>query len=183
MIDVELHNKAIDILVRNFNLITAINCKNFDTEPIILENHLRCYQNRFFDTKDKILLVHMDTDYYDPLLPCGMIPINVIRIFQNLDIPLHSLLFVTNHFGIKKEFDLLLEHQHPKDRPQIIETLLSKMTLTENYDFIQPPKFDEIEKSAMCMMKNARSHRIAFYNFLVDNHLLDKVAVSQRFDA
>lgn len=180
---VELHQKAKQQIKTQFNIVFASDCRNFDLQPDKLQHDLAPFQTRVFAPSDKILLVHMDTDYYDPVLKFGLIPINVVRIFENLDIPFHSLLFVTNHFGIKKEFDQLLLNRHPADRPQVIETLLTPILLAESYDLAPQPCFDRIEKNAICMMGQARSHRVAFYNFLVNNELLDKVAASQHFNA
>ena len=181
---IELHKKLLALLESQFNIKFAINCRDFDTQPEVLIEKLTLFQNQVFSPTDKILLVHMDTDYYDPLLPCGTIPINVTRIFKNLDIPIHAILFVTNHFGIKKEFDYLLKDHHFKDRPTIIETLLSPILFpSEIQETNNEISFDAIEKSAICMMSKKRSHRVAFYNFLTNNNLLDKVAISQNFDA
>lgn len=181
--DVELHQAAKNAIQDRFNIVFATNCKKFDLDPYKLQHDLTSFQHHVFSPNDKILLVHMDTDYYDPAVKFGLIPLNVVRIFSNLDIPLHALLFVTNHFGIRKEFDQLLCDQHPADRPLIVETLLTPLLLAENYDVMPLPSFDQIEKNALCMMNRARSHRVAFYNFLVNNHLLDRVAVSQHFNA
>lgn len=180
---VELHKQAIALLEKRYNILFATDCQQFDTNPAQLQQWLEPFKHKKFSADDKILLVHMDTDYYDPLLNFGLIPVNTVRIFLNLDIPLHAMLFVTNHFGISREFDQLLIDHHPADRPKVIETLLSNRLLTENLDFVQPPGFTKIEKPAVCMMRQARSHRIAFFNFLKNHNLLDKIAVSQHFNA
>lgn len=182
MTKVELHLEALQELHMAFDIKYAMNCRDFDTDPQILKDSLKKFSGQSFGPRDKILLVHMDTDYYDPLLVYGLTPVNVIRIFCSLDIPLHAMLFVTNHFGIKQEFDSLLKNHHDKDRPHIIETLLSPLlfgyTPKQNFDIT----VDQIEKQGLCMMNRRRSHRVALWNFLLDNKLLDKVAVSQNFN-
>jgi hypothetical protein len=179
---VELHQEVLDLLNSNFNIKLALDCRMFDTNLDFLIEKLSAYQGQYFDQQDKILLVHMDTDYYDSLLPFGLIPINVTRIFKNLDIPFHSLIFVTNHYGIGREFDLLLKDQHELDRPTIIETLLSPVLLCDHNNRLPQISFDDVEKHGLCMMNQSRSHRVAFYNFLRNNKLFDKIAVSQHFD-
>jgi hypothetical protein len=182
---IELDDQVIQELQSTFDIKFAVDCRDFDTNPQVLINLLQPFCGQYFGPKDKILLIHMDTDYYDPLLPCGRIPINIVRIFYNLDIPFHSILFVTNHFGIQKEFDLLLQNHHVKDRPLIIETLLSSILFGHQLekDFGIDLRIDQIEKQAICMMNHQRSHRVALYNFILDNKLLDKIAVSQHFNA
>lgn len=183
MNNVELHQEVIDLLKLKFNIKLALNCRTFDTNPDFLIENLIAFQGQYFNQQDKILLVHMDTDYYDPLLPAGIIPINVTRIFKNLDIPFHSLIFVTNHYGISREFDLLLKDQCINDRPTVIETLLSRLLLSDDdYDKLLLPSFDQVEKPGICMMSKSRSHRVAFYNFLRNNKFFDKIAVSQHFN-
>jgi len=183
MIETELHKKALDFLKHHFKIKLSIDCREFDMQPHLLTKKLQCFQNLSFDNKEKIVLVHMDTDYYDSCVKYGTIPINVVRTFKNLNISLQALLFVTNHIGLSKEFDCLLKDQHPNDRPMIVETLLSGLLLPEPSDDLPEIKFDQIERAGICMMNQARSHRIAFYNFVLDNDLLDKIAVSQHFNA
>ena len=183
MIETELNETALDFLKDNFEIKFSMDCREFDTQPHLLSEKLQCFRNLSFDNKEKILLIHMDTDYYDSCVKYGTIPINVVRTFKNLDIPLHTLLFVTNHIGLSKEFDCLLTDQHPNDRPIIIETLLSAALLPESCDDLPEIKFDQIEKAGICMMNISRSHRVAFWNFVLDNDLLDKIAVSQNFNA
>lgn len=183
MNSVELYQEVLDLLKSKFNIKLALDCRKFDTNPDVLIEKLLAYQGQYFNKQDKILLVHTDTDYYDPLLPAGLIPINITRIFKNLDIPFHSLIFVTNHYGISREFDLLIKDHHELDRPTVIETLLSPALLVDNNnDKLPQISFNEIEKPGLCMMQRSRSHRVAFYNFLLNNKLFDKIAVSQHFD-
>jgi hypothetical protein len=180
---VELDQEALALLKSKFNIKLALDCRKFDTNPDLLVEQLSIYQGQYFNQQDKILLVHMDTDYYDPLLPAGLIPINVTRIFKNLDIPFCSLIFVTNHYGIGREFDFLLKDYHELDRPTVIETLLSPALLSDRDNHKLPQiSFNEIEKPGLCMMNKERSHRVAFYNFLRNNKLFDKIAVSQHFN-
>jgi hypothetical protein len=179
---VELHNQAVDILNKKFNILFAIDCRDFDTNYQTLDSLLRSIKKDQFDFNDRILLVHMDTDYYDPLLPFGLFPINVIRFFKQHDIPLFVLLLVTNHIGIKKEFELLLADHSKDDYPTIVETLLSKALLTDSIDVDLDIDTGRIEKAGLCMMGAKRSHRIAVCNFLKNNNLLDKVALQTNFN-
>lgn len=179
---VELHDKAIDMLNKKFNILFAIDCREFDTNYQILDSLLRDVKKDHFNFNDRVLLVHMDTDYYDPLLPCGLLPINIIRLFKQHNIPLFLLLFVTNHIGIKKEFKLLLHNQPTDDYPTIVESLLSKMLLTDSIDLDFNIDTDLIEKAGLCMMGVKRSHRVALCNFLKNNNLLDKVALQTNFN-
>ena len=179
----ELHPDVLKILRSKYNILFQSDCREFDCDNFTsLEDSLRKLEHRYYSPTDKILLVHLDTDYYDPLLAHGLIPINVLRIFENLEIPYHALLFVTNHFGIEKEFNALLKDIHLKDRPTIIESLLSKKIIVKNYKAGEKTiDAEEIKKQGLCMMNKQRSHRVFLYNFIKDQNLLTKIATSQRF--
>ena len=122
----------------------------------------------------------MHTDHYEPLLPVGTSINNLIRCFQNIDIPLYTLLFITNHYGISREFDFLLKDHHTNDRPTVVETLLSNLLLSQVADNVALNE-NKIQKQGLCMMGQQRSHRVAFLNFLKNKNLLDKVALSVKF--
>ena len=162
---IELHAKAKDFLNSKYNILLELDCRDFDFDYNLLISLL-----------DKI-----NKPCYDQLLPFGLIPINIIRIFKNLGIPLFTLLFVTNHYGIHNEFDSLLSDHDCNDRPTIIETLLSKALLTDNLQIDCNLNFDEIEKQGLCMMGIKRSHRLALANFIKNNNLLENIALQTNF--
>lgn len=175
---IELHAQALEHLESTYNILFQSNARNINVDWGLFLEQLRKLKVEKFDANDRILVCHMDTDYYDPMLPVGVIPNNLIRCFMMLDIPLYLLLFVTNHYGISKEFDQLCAHEHPNCRPTIVETLLS-------YRLLDPVKnnqpllnSDKIVKPGLCMAGAKRSHRVGLINFLKSNKLLDNVAVS-----
>ena len=177
----ELHHKAVDLIKNKFNIIFSIDCRHFDMDYQILLSLIQENKKHQYSHDDRILLVHMDTDYYDELLPCGLLITNIVRIFKEYDIPLYLLLFVTNHYGIKKEFDFLLKNHPKEDYPTIVETLLSVAFLSDNTKSLATINLNDIEKAGLCMMGKHRSHRVALCNFLVNSKLLDNVALQTNF--
>jgi hypothetical protein len=178
---IELNNQALSMLDKKYNLLLKIDARQFDNNWQLLSDKLDSIKKESFLPNDRILIAHMDTDYYDELLPCGLIIINLVRMFKNKDIPLYLLLLVTNHYGINKEFDLLLVDHHKKDRPTIIETLLSQLLLSNNFVLEDDCRIDQIEKAAMSMIGRQRSHRVALCNFIADSNLLNQVALQTNF--
>jgi hypothetical protein len=178
---VELYKESIELIDKKFNVLFSIDCREFDCDYQILVNLIQQIKRDKFEPADRIVLVHMDTDYYDLLLPCGLLIINVIRIFKEHQLPLYLLLFVTNHYGIEKEFNLLLENHDLNDRPTVIKTLLSTALLCNQFDQPIVDNFDNIEKAGLCMIGAKRSHRVAICNYLKNNNLLDKVALQTNF--
>ncbi len=179
---VELYQEAVEIVHEKFNVLFEIDCREFDTDYQVLTDLIDQVKKDKFDQKDRIVLIHMDTDYYDLLLPCGLLIINIIRIFKDYQLPLFLLLFITNHYGIKQEFTKLLQDHSVEDFPTIVETLLSKILLASNFNTQLVNDFNDIEKQGLCMMGAKRSHRIALCNFLQNNNLLDNVAVKTNFN-
>jgi hypothetical protein len=178
---IELNKHALGMLDEKYNLLLKIDARQFDYDWQLLSDKLDSIKRESFSVHDRILIVHMDTDYYDELLPFGLIVINLLRMFKNKDIPLYLLLFVTNHYGIGKEFDSLLATCCEKDRPTIIETLLSGPLLSNNFILDNDCRIDQIEKPAISMMRMQRSHRVALCNFIADSNLLNQVALQTHF--
>jgi len=179
---VELHKSALKHLESKFNLLLKLDARKFDLNWELLLEKLKQIKVDKFSSNDRILICHMDTDYYDPILPVGTIPNNLIRCFKSLDIPMYLLLFVTNHYGISREFDLLLANHHLQDRPTVVETLLCRLFLSEtSYATDTNLDIDKIEKSGLCMARLQRAHRVAILNFFKNNNLLDYIAVSAKF--
>lgn len=177
----ELHSDAKHYLHEKFNILLELNCRDFDTNIQVLLDSLAKIKVDTFQPSDKILISHMDTDYYDPLLPCGIAILNIVRCMKIVDIPFANLIFITNHFGIKKEFDMLLADNHSADLPIVVETLLSPISLGTNYDQNPTVDIDKIEKHALCMMGHQRCHRVALFNFLNQDSFKNNVAVSTNF--
>lgn len=178
----ELHKSAKKYLHEKFNIILELNCRDFDCNVQILLDALKNIKVDTFMPRDRIVISHMDTDYYDPLLPCGLVILNIVRCMKLVDIPFANLIFITTHFGIKKEFDLLLADQHHADRPTVIETLLCPGVLATHYAHTTLMDVEQIEKQSLCLLGKQRSHRVALYNFL-KNNLHDKVALATNFQS
>jgi len=178
---IELHKDAIEMVNQKFNIVFSTNCRNFDCDLQQLSNLIDKHKKDIFLPNDRILLSHMDTDYYDDLLPCGLLIINLIRMFKQKNIPLYLILFVTNHYGIKKEFDMLLQEHHINDRPTVVETLLSPSLLSTDFNKDFEFVVESIEKPGLCMMGHQRSHRVALSNFLKNQNLLPMVALKTNF--
>lgn len=178
---VELHPLALSLLNQKFNLLLQINARDFDFNWDLLSAQLDKIKKEKFNSNDRILICHMDTDYYDEIIPYGLIVVNLVRMFKNKDIPLYLLLFVTNHHGIKQEFNSLLYLQHKNDMPTVVETLLSPVLLSNQFEKKLPFDFDKIEKAGLSMMGRQRSHRVALCNFINNNNLLEHIALRTNF--
>jgi len=164
----EISTKVSDLLNKKYHIISHWNFLEFDQDFSILRERARGIKKDHYDLKDRIIVEHMDTDYYVKIndFQIGINLRNFFGVMAELDIPHHLFIFYTNHFGIKKEIDLLCENRHPNDRPTIIETFLSrlhyKQESVQNIDF----NVDSVKFNMLCMMHLTRSHRNAAYREL-----------------
>jgi hypothetical protein len=84
------------------------------------------------------------------------------------------MLIVTNHFGIGQEIEQLTSD--PYDQPTVIETFISTLHYTNNYQDLDI-NADCIIRQGLCMMGAGRVHRHAMFRF-IESKLQDQVAVS-----
>ena len=73
------------------------------------------------------------------------------------------MLFFTNHFGIEREIDKLIDH--PADRPTVISSFITTVHYSNNYQPINIDA-DQVTMPALSLMNTPRSHRFGLYNFL-----------------
>ena len=168
-------------LATKFTILDSIRLAYyFDDWPAfakrIKQTHKEVYAHR-----DRYLLTHSDTDYYLPHCPYGLNMFNLVRTCLYEDIPMNTLIIVTNHIGLQKEFKLLIpEHMHKYNFPTIID---QGMTSFENIRFglnhtLADTSVDEITKHGVSMMGMPRIHRNILFKLMQKNNLLDAYAVS-----
>ena len=178
---IEIRPEHHKIIKEKVNVVAEIDARDFDRDYSILESLLLKHKRESYTIYDKFLISAMDINYYDDLLPCSILVINIIRIFERLNIPFFTLLFITTHNGMEKEFDIVL-NDHPKDdRPVVLYTMISNLNTPPTYDWIKYIETDNIERAGMCLMHMAKSHRVALYNYLIENNLDKQIAISQHF--
>lgn len=158
----EVPDCVLELLKQRFTLLDHLSFLEFDQDFSVLRTRLSAIHKSSYDAREKILIEHMDTDYYFKECSVGINLRNFIGIVTELDIPYNVFLFYTNHIGIKQEINSLCKDI--RDRPLIIESFLSK----QHHD---PTRIKDIEYNvdfvkyhALCMMNLTRSHRHAVYH-------------------
>jgi len=176
-----LTKKYYNKLTSVYNILDTIEFKEFDYNFDVLKSRLSQIKQEKYDVNDRIIIEHSDTDYYDKkILKFGLNLYNVFTVIAELDIPYFVFVFVTNHFGLQQEIDLILKDHSQEDRPTIIETFIT--TTHYNSDLVEdlPINTQDIKHAGLSMMGASRSHRYSLYNYLNTNNLLDRVEVSIR---
>jgi len=153
-------------LEKKYNIVDVFNFVRYDYQLDQLKQRLLAVKKPAFDAHDRIVAVHFDTDYYIQ----GRVGVNLTNLFtiwQEADIPFHTMLLYTNHTGIQKEIDVLCQHRPAIDRPTIVETVINQLSyLPDTYDAEPELDVDQIEYHGLALMGAQRSHRYALYNHI-----------------
>jgi coenzyme F420-reducing hydrogenase gamma subunit len=173
----------IDALSSKFNLLDIIELPEVDSDFELLATRLAKTKKTHFNSKDRYLIGHLDTDYYLPSCPYGLSMFNLVRTFLHNDISLNLLILITNHKNIKKEFEILIPTEMQEHNfPTIIDNCLTVNNTVRLGLNQQECNVDEssIVKHGVSMIGVNRIHRNMLYNMLVERNLLDAYAVSYK---
>lgn len=163
------------VIYKKYNVIGHLEFKQFDLDFLKLEEYLQSRKKESFSPNDRIIIEHCDTDFYADVSEFGFNLFNLFTAFRRADFPFFTILLFTNHFGIDAEIKKIVTDTD--DYPTIIESFITVPHYSNNYYDVEVD-VNLIEKHAVCMMSASRSHRVALFNFLNENKLLDKIAVS-----
>ena len=173
----------IDALSAKFNILDIIELTEVDNDFELLVTRLTKTKKTHFDSKDRYLVGHLDTDYYLPSCPYGLGMLNLVRTFLHNDIPLNTLILLTNHFGIKRELEILIpKEMHEHNFPTIIDDCILVANMPRLGLNQEECNVDEvsIENHGISMLGEARIHRNMLLYQLLERNLLDTYAVSYK---
>jgi hypothetical protein len=163
-----------NFLTTKYNVLGGIHLVRHDSNFDHIEAMLLKLKKEYHPFDDRIVIEHFDTDYYLPDFPYGITLYNLFTAFRKVDLPLFTMLLITNHFGIGKEVEKLITD--PNDCPTIIETFISTYHYTNYYQDIEVDT-DKIIMPGVGIMGGNRVHRNALYHYIDNNKLLDRIAV------
>ena len=94
------------IIRERYNVLDIINLLEYDHDPNLLYNHLASLYKNHYDPTDRIVFLHLDTDFYinNGDYP-GFTIANLQRILSDLNIPNYFVLLITNHQHIGVELE------------------------------------------------------------------------------
>jgi len=166
--NLEIPPEVLDAIRQKYNVRCHLSFLDFDFDFDILKTRLNRYKESQSSDNDRIIIEHMDTDYYFSECSVGVNLRNFFGVVRELDISYSRFIFYTNHFGLSREIDLLCRHSDPQDRPLVIESFLSTLHYKSESIKLIECNFDRIQFHAACMMVLKRSHRNAMYNAIKD---------------
>jgi len=159
---IELPEKVHKLLNQKYNVIDVISFLEFDSNFDKLRSRLLELKKDVFDINDRIIIEHLDTDFYFEHCRVGVNLLNFFNVAKDVDIPNFVFLFYTNHFGIEKEINAICKDVH--DRPSIIESFVSDLHYNNNGYKDVDLSVDSISHQCLCMMNVKRSHRSVMFN-------------------
>ena len=176
-------NVLINALSAKFNILDSFPLPSVDHDFQLVSNRLLQTKKEVYDSNDRYIISHLDTDYYLPSCPYGLNMFNLVRTFLHNDISMSTLILITNHKNIKKEFEILIptemqEHNFPTiidDGLTICNTVRLGLNQHECF-FVE----SSIVKHGVSMFGVNRIHRNMLYNMLVERNLLGAYAVSYK---
>jgi len=158
-----------NLIEENFNVLGSISLFdhiiNNDYHEVI--DILKNNKKDTFHPNDRFFVFHFDTDYYINN-NYGVLLNNFFNILSELDIPLFTIIFYTNHFGIKKEIDYILRHEDKNNRPVVIENFMDKVNVPDRFAEEKNVDIDLNDIECKCLFlakaKSQRAHRSIFFN-------------------
>lgn len=157
-----LPNAVKNLLQRRYNILDHISFLGFDSDFDGLKSRFSVLKKETYTINDKIIVEHTDTDFYFEHCAVGLNLLNFFTVINQVDIPKHVFLFYTNHFGLKKEIELLCKD--PNDQPLVIESFIDNLHYNpDGYNDVDLAP-NKITHQTLCMMHIQRSHRNAMYH-------------------
>lgn len=162
----EIPTPVLNLLKTKFNIIEHLSFLDFDYNFDILKTKLLAVHKTEFAPQDRIIIEHLDIDFYYNESPVGINLRNFFTVADIVDIPLNIFVFYTNHFGIQKEIDIICKNKHIKDRPTLLESFISDLH-NPRFGYQQKDcNISKIEYNALSLINGTRSHRHALYNHI-----------------
>jgi hypothetical protein len=155
-----------NLLAKKYNIIDHFVFGEFDLNFSLLVDHLNKIRKNSFESHSRIIIEHMDTDFYFRHCAVGINLLNFFNTLKNLDYPYFVFIFYTNHIGLSKEIDLICKDVHSSNRPMVIESFIGRYHYNSNQYENYSLDLDKIQHHALCMMNLSRTHRNAVYHSL-----------------
>jgi hypothetical protein len=155
----------------------------YSTHPWLLHQQLKDLYRQRYDSNDRILIYHFDTDFY--FYNHGLGLYNLLAALTTLDISPGFCLLVTNHHGIESEIADYYRtycpgHDYQNDRPAVLETNHT-ILLSEENPAHRNVNAEMITHHYSCLNGVRRSHRVAWLCLLADLDLLNKGILTWHF--
>ena len=179
---IKLNKEVQELIHKKYNVLEYIDLVHgINVEYFI--NILSKYHSYKFTANERIVILHHDTDYYPSLTSVGNATYNFFRLCANFNISLDHLLFVTNHYNIKKEIQTLAKNICNSNNINVIYT-------SQWFDFPSDEDINQAKPSVnqynidslyICLNNQQRLHRLLTLCMLVEYDLIDHGVITYHF--
>lgn len=169
-----MHNSLHQLqAISDLAVLDTIELVQYDHDLVSLQSRLMQSKKQVYRPGDKIVVLHLDTDYHYQNHPLGFVLHNLFVLWRELDIPYSVMVLVHNYHDITDCLDYFLTHD--QDRPLLIHTPVNHISAA-NIGGTRCTSAGDIRYPALCLMGGARrAHRIKLFQYLKQQNLLDLV--------
>lgn len=177
-----IKQQVLDLISSKYQILDIIDLVNYDENRATLdqlEQTLAKYCQFQFDSTQRILIFHHDTDYYISNQVSGFMLHNLFVLLDRYKLPQEFFILFTNHYGIEDEVKKLSYEICNSTSMKVIYTALwYDFPTTFNYDIQHFP----IKKLFCCLNGVSRIHRLYTLCCMQENNLLGAGIISYHFD-
>ena len=160
------------LLNGEFSILDTVEITAYDHDPGALRQRLLRSKKPCYSAREKIVILHIDTDYYYQNHALGFVAHNLFVVWRELDIPYSAMVLIHNHDGIANGLEYFLVNQH--DSPTLIHTVANHESLIHIRGGA-PGDDTGIQHHALCLLGHQRGHRVKLMQYLKHNDLLHRV--------
>lgn len=180
-----LYHTIYNDISSRFQILDIIDSVFYDyLHPDELEEKIKVFKDFTFKENQRLLIYYQDTGFYQNLNSgCSVFFYNMIQLLSKYNIPPEFVIIFTNHYGLKKEIDLL---------NSIFDYSLEKIVeISLWHDYPKPDQVHELKQHNndskktflyTCLNNVPRVHRLLTLCYLKEKNLLEKGIVSYRFN-
>jgi hypothetical protein len=180
-----LWNEVNQCLNKKFKIKQVINLYECDFDPYVIDNFLEPLHNYVFKPDEKIIIIHTDTQYYLPYTDYSVTLYNVHVALIHYNIPLESVIIMTNHFGLKKELKLLANMFNFTNPINVFESFYDKvgsLSSTDKINLNLKINVNYISHLFCCINGTQRTNRLLLLSMLKHYNLWDSGIITTNFE-
>lgn len=163
------------IRTADYKILDVINLLEYDNDLSALHLRFRGLKKEYFSPNERIVILHLDNEYFYHDCPTGLTTHNLFVIMKSLDFPLHVLTFITSYPDYQRAIKPFVSSEH--DVPEIFNPLLHFISLQalHKLQVFSTDIHKDIKHHAMCLLGTARSHRVKLCQFMQYHNLDSKI--------
>lgn len=164
--------------LKNKKILKVFNIAEHDHDFFNFYNELSYLKKDFFEPNEKIIILHNDTEYFYHESKIGFSMHNLLTCIKDIDIPMHVVVILTNHYGYEKSIiDFLGDTD---DLPTVVFNYINNSSFLGLSDVLKSKdKEKNIKHFGIGLWGGtARAHRSSLVKWLLYNQLDKKILIS-----